>query len=285
MAKELVNISKMDIASNVWELFQNNSLWWNEDDKIDIVGKKMVPRDDFILVRTHPDHRCMWWHDIWFPCYGIIPTSCQTCWKVVCKPRKLPQLFALLDLMLNKDTKPCKCGIERRESVSGLYGGYFYNDSLEEGRERYNSVKKAMLEDEVLAPLLDEVNDQGFPTRLILKRACTEYEIRVHSKQNIEHRRSDEWEITPEQLELEERLNASYAVAESKNRGQTTDLKAHIIATWIEFAASNGDDTYLQYTGGQPFYPKYITYHEDSYQGPVKAFRLPNESDTTDKCD
>ena len=68
-----------------------------------------------------------------------VPSKCMGCWKVVVRLKTLKQLFSLLQLQMRMG-RPSKCGIEVRESVNGLYGGYFYNHSLEEGLECYSAV-------------------------------------------------------------------------------------------------------------------------------------------------
>lgn len=97
--------------------------------------------------------------------HGFIPTYCLDCWKVVVKPRTLQELYILRDIqrsMAELDPECyCKCGIEQRGYVPGIYGGYFYNRSRQQGEERYEQLKKTM----------------SFP--IILKRYCTEFEIKL----------------------------------------------------------------------------------------------------------
>ena len=154
-----------------------------EDGKVKVRNISMPLGSPWVHVKHHIDLDCGLWNQVIFK--GVVPRlpsgqqfvprGCQGCWKVVVKPRTLQQLFNLLNVqkMLGR---PSKCGIEHRESVHGLYGGYFYNTSREGGLECYEAVKAAMLENEFLAPLVDEVDGLGKTTRVILKRACTEME-------------------------------------------------------------------------------------------------------------
>jgi hypothetical protein len=182
----------------------------------------------------------------------FVPRWCQGCWKVVVKPRTLQQLFNLLELQKKLD-RPSKCGIELRATVHGLYGGYFYTKSLQEGIDCYEAVKAGMLDNEWLAPLVDEVDKLGKTTRVILKRACTEFEHLIGN--------SAAWKITPEQMFIED-LIRDHVASEQSRPTQPEHLVWNIKRRWIEFAYQWGDPTYALYTGGKPIYPHYVTYHQ-----------------------
>ena len=182
----------------------------------------------------------------------FVPRGCHECWKVCVKPRTLQQLFNLHEVQ-KKLHRPAKCGIELRPSVPALYGGYFYNASLDEGLECYDIVKNEILKNDYLAPLVDEVDVHGKTTRIILKRACTEFEHMFGD--------STKWKITPEQEFIED-LIADYVVSENFKIPQPDHLKWNVKRRWIEWAWQNGDPTYALYTDGKPLYPSYVTYHQ-----------------------
>ena len=231
----------------------------------DVDGKLFVrhpaiARDTpWIHVRHEPGFECGLWHQIIFnmisaqlpPGERFVPRHCQNCWKVVVKPRTIEQLFNLLELekALNR---PSKCGIELRDSVPGLYGGYFYNHGKEAGLECYQTVYDAISIHPVLSPLLDEIGDDGKTTRIILKRACTEFEHACGP--------SDKWEVTDKQNKIED-LVERWVSLDDKDIPQPENLIWNIKRRWIEWAWRNGDPTYAKYTGGQPLYPPYVTYH------------------------
>lgn len=177
---------------------------------------------------------CYLWHSIIFDVCGFIPTGCLKCFKVVVRPKTLKQLFALLDLELELK-HPSKCGIEIRPTVRGLYGGYFYNRSLEDGLECFKKVKKALSEDEVLQPLSETV---------ILKRGCTEFEMACG--------RSDEWGITEDDYQTE--LKLSELIVRKVPLAQPEYVLNHIHANWIKWAWAAGDDTVDEFSGGIPLY-------------------------------
>lgn len=231
------------------------------------VDGKIIPKlvqvakdTPWIHVRHMPGFDCGLWHQVIFnaivtqlpEAQRFVPRHCQSCWKVVVKPRSLQQLFKLLELQ-TKLNRPSKSGIELRESVPGLYGGYFYNKSLPAGIECYEAVKVGMLEDEFLAPLVDEVDEDGRTLRVILKRACTEYEHLVGD--------ADKWTVTPEQNRIED-LIEQYVVGNDLEMKQPEHLLWNIKRRWIEWAWKNGDPTYGIYTAGKPLYPNYVTFHQ-----------------------
>ena len=231
-----------------------------EDGKFKVKSVALSADTPWVYVKHVEGIDCALWHQITFnavsrllpPGQAFVPRHCQSCWKVVVKPRTLQQLFSLYDVQKRSEL-PCKCGIETRDSVNGLYGGYFYNKSLEEGLGCYENIKNRMAENEFLAPLLDEVDENGLTKRIILKRGCTEFEHLISD--------SSTWTITPEQ-EFIENLIEQYVVNDNFKLAQPEHIVWHILRTWIEWAWKNGDDTYAKYTGGKPLYPAYVTYHQ-----------------------
>ena len=190
---------------------------------------------------------CQTWHRVIFDFIAsqletpFVPSKCQNCWKVVVRPGTLEQLFALERLQKQLDV-PCKCGIEIRNTVHGLYGGYFYNYSFPEGLERYKQVREEVNQEPLLGPDIP----------VFLKRACTEFEHLCGD--------SKFWGITPKQRELEAMVDR-YVVSDDMQRRQPDHLVRHVHRKWIEYAFANGDATYKIYTDGKPLYPAYRTYH------------------------
>jgi hypothetical protein len=192
---------------------------------------------------------CYFWKTITFheivekflpPHARFVPIGCQDCYKVVVKPKTLKQLFAL-ELLQKKMDHPSKCGIELRPEVFGNYGGYFYNRGIANGLICYQRVRHQVSNDPDLGP---DVN-------VILKRACTEMEFACGP--------SDKWEITQAQIDFEMRLS-QFFVNDVPVLTQTHDLKDSIRQRWIEHAYSVGDETCLEFNGGKPLYPDYVTY-------------------------
>lgn len=192
---------------------------------------------------------CHTWHHIIFEFFGkkrllgrpFVPSKCQECFKVVVRPQTLKQLF-LLEKLQERLDRPCKCGVEVRDTVHGLYGGYFYCHGLEEGVARYREVRAA----------INAAEGLGWEVPVILKRACTEFELECGP--------SDKWTVTPEQLKIEAMVD-QFIVKDDVARVQPAHVVRHIHRKWIEFAWKHGDGTYAEFTNGRPLYPPPVTYH------------------------
>ena len=193
---------------------------------------------------------CYTWHTIIFNTLGFIPFGCLKCFKVVVRPKTLKQLFALLDLQLEMG-HPSKCGIEVRETVRGLYGGYFYNRSLDEAIECFKKVKARMAEDPILRDLLDAKDENGISKKVILKRGCTEFEMKFG--------RSDQWRTTEENMKLESLVD-QYITKKGPMK-QTDIMILNLHGRWIRFAWEHDDPTVDEFTGGIPLHPPVVTYH------------------------
>jgi len=172
----------------------------------------------------------------------FVPSGCQNCYKVVVRPQNLIQLFALDDLQTNFG-HPCKAGIELRPSVEGLYGGYFYNQGLEDGKACYVRVRAA----------IDANPHLGPEVPVILKRGCTEMEHETGP--------SDKWEVSEEQVIIEN-LVREWVVLAPDLDAQPEPIVWRTKRKWIEFARQNGDKTYKKFTGGKLIVPGYVTYHD-----------------------
>ena len=174
----------------------------------------------------------------------FVPIHCLGCWKVVVRPKTLKQLFALENLQKELNL-PSKCGIEVRNYVPALYGGYFYNRSLEEGRACYKKVREAVTENENL----------GEDIQVYLKRACTEMERKFGE--------TDKWEEATEEQKEIEKIIFSLIAYDPIGQKQPSHFMAHLHKSWIEWAFTHGDETYKEYTNGLPIEPAAVTYHEE----------------------
>lgn len=194
-----------------------------------------------------PHKHCSLDHMVLFNIYGIIPPRCQHCWKVVVAPNTVKQLFDLEQLELRKDV-PSKCGIELRDYTPRHYGGYFYNHSLEEGREKYELVREAM----------DKEIEGGKDIDVILKRGCTEFEL-VKGP-------SPFWCTTKEEERLIDIID-SYVEMPQGNKPQSELIKQNVRIKWLYWAFANGDKTYKMFNGGQNLYTPPVLYHEGDLEG------------------
>lgn len=188
-----------------------------------------------------------------------VPSGCQSCWKVVARPKTLKQLIATVDLQKRLGWH-AKCGIEHRAHVFGLYGAYWYSRSLQQGLECYKLVRQAYDNDPLLGPDVD----------VILKRGCTEMEMTAGP--------STQYEVSPEQREVESLIYENFNT-DIVNRRQPPHAVDYVHARWIEYAYQWGDPTVFEFLedGKAPF-PELVTYHQLADKPPEEIKQFFNNS-------
>ena len=200
------------------------------------------------FIRHHPDTKCWLWNNIMFAIFkqemGNPASGCQTCYKVCVRPRSLNELFIVesFQVKMQEDEEvACKCGMELREHVHGLWGAYFYTRSLEEGKKRYKQVRR----------LVDIHLSNDVP--VYLKRGCTDMEDYYGD--------SDKQQITETSLHWENLISDAFDhtfIKKVQTEGEIHDLHQR----WVEYAYAYGDPTYKLFTNGKRLFPKYVTYHD-----------------------
>ena len=159
-----------------------------------------------------------------------VHSFCMECYKVVVVPETLADVHKMADWQQDECTKngwACKVGAERRNYVQRKWGAYFYCRGVEEGKERYKAVRA----------WVDE--NLGKDTKVILKRACTEFEQHMGN--------SDEWGKIPRQDEVEAEAWKVIDYTPSDEL-QSEVIQHHVYDVWDKWDEDN-----------QP--P--ITYHEE----------------------
>ena len=239
-----LKLSDMDVLSKLQKFLKRGGYHINTSGKIVPHVPALSWDVPWVYVKMRPMMRCDIGHHILWEYFKIISSTCRQCYKVVVRPRNLKELFDLYELEKELDV-PSKCGIELRRTVMGLYGGYFYNDGLQEGKERYKQVREA-------------VNDKLSPeTSVILKRYCTEFEIDKNGKGP-----SDKLPDLTEKEKYIEQMITSIIPDHMHNTEIPEFMVAHVMRKWIHFAYQNGDETYKEFTGGNPLFPSTVTYHD-----------------------
>lgn len=211
-----------------------------------VVTEKLIDDMPWIHQRLADDRECTRHAMIYSKLFGFIPQTCHHCFKIVVRPENLRDLFKLREIQKKLD-RPSKCGIEEREHVHALYGGYWYcpvSEGLKGARELYHTVRA-----EVDASL-------GKETSVILKRGCTEMEAL--------HGPSDRWTYTAANAQQEMHLDGLYEIKRRENV-QPAYMESRTIRHWIEWAFKHGDETYLEYTDG-PLIPPVVTYHDSDHR-------------------
>jgi len=180
-------------------------------------------------------------HNVIFNNFGIIPQRCMDCWKICCTIPDFNHLMRMKQMQQNWFVTSSKCGIELRDYTPKHYGAYFYTGSLDEGRDVF-PVLKEKIEDEV-----------GPDVHIILKRACTEFEIARGP--------SPAWYLSPAQKDIIE-LIEHYVDHRGTNIRQDDIIKIHVMAKWMLWAHANGDMSYVPYNGGMKLFADYVQYQE-----------------------
>jgi len=239
-----------NIIDAIKPLLQNGVLdVRHSDGKIIPLDLKHTWQTPWLHHRSSYRHNCFIWKDIIFENVvkqvlpqnlWFVPSSCMDCYKVVVRPKNLRQLFQLAEVQYALD-HASKCGVETRKTVFGMYGGYFYNRGLDEGKECYEKVRKAV------------DGHIGKDIKVLLKRSCTEMEHGIGP--------SDKWQITPAQEQFECLIESKFAM-DIPVLAQQPHLKEHVKMLWIEEAYKLGDETVWEYIDG-PLYPEYVTYHDE----------------------
>ena len=239
-------LEKYDICS-ILEPLLNAGYYVGDDDRI-TKKSTLTHRTPWSHIHQAVNKDCGLWHGVLFNYFKFIPKGCHECWKVVVRPRTLTELFKLEELEKGL-CHASKCGIEVRHYTPAHYGGYFYNNSLDEGRACYEMVRKAV----------DEHISKDIA--IILKRGCTEMELFGGP--------SPYWAIKPEDADYEDFISERLDVRGSFGIRQPDYMKIAVHKRWIQWAYNNNDKTYLEYTGGRPLYAPAVQY-QDGDIGEIK---------------
>jgi len=234
-------------SNDMWTLFspllQKGYNWDPKDGVLKVSGGTTFTAQ---TPWVHQDHisckQCNLDHSVTFNTWNIIHPRCMECWKVVVTPTTFVELLQLEELEKGM-TRPSKCGIELRDYTPKFYGGYFYNGSLDEGRECFEVVRDAVRK---------QINKKVADT-VILKRACTEYEM-VKGPSPFWHNTKDEERMI--------KLIDTFVEAPKGNTGQNNIVKNHVRLKWALWAHMNNDMTYQDFNGGKSLFPGYVKYHE-----------------------
>ena len=182
------------------------------------------------------DRQCSRWTHIYFSKFGILPSKCLDCWKIVARPKNLRQLFELNELHSRMEL-PGKVGVDLRTvgTYKGIYLGFWYcpMGDLEGARELQKEVRR-----KVRGALSLDVP-------VILKRGCTEYENKFGPSNN--------WVQSAQHRIIEQILDTIIVIKDMENADQPGWIKTHVMRFWIEYAHQNGDKTVRDYVRNYPY--------------------------------
>jgi len=236
-------MQKEDYYSLFTPLYQLGYAWDSDMCYLKPMGQGFMSAETpWIHVKGTPFKNCGLDHHITFDSYNIIPPKCLNCWKTVVTPTTFKQLMELWEIEKGMDF-PSKLGIELRDYTPKHYGGYFYDNSFEEGRLKYEMVRKAV----------DDNMTDGKDVSVILKRGCTEYEMMKGP--------SHLWHNTKEEERMLELIEA-FVRYNRGNARQSYIIQNHVKLKWMLWAHMQGDMTYKEWNDGKSLFPDYVKYHD-----------------------
>lgn len=234
-------ITRFDIVEKMKAEINRGMYKIREDGQFICIGQSMW--DGPWLHQKSDSRWCQFWNHVLFELFNILPIGCRNCWKTVVRPTNLVDLFKLYELQ--KEMKvPSKCGIEDRECVHGLYGGYFYSESLEDGKKVWKQVKRAI-----------KAKEFDVEPVVILKRGCTEIEDYFGASNKWDHLKG------MNEMDAIEKGVTKYFVWEKKQYAAPDYAIENIHKKWIRWAYSHGDPTYSKFTDGQALGISPCLYH------------------------
>lgn len=224
---------KWDILEVLRPIFKKGFRIDPKTHKITNDGKLSMEIDTpWVFAKRHPTHNCFLWHTIMWKLFTILPKHCETCFKVVVRPKTVRDLFKLHYLQKELGL-PSKCGTEiGRHGVPYLYGGYFYCQGIDEGRERNEIVKKAI-----------KAAGIELEVPVDFKRFCTEYEEIIKD--------SSAYLGQTELAEQKEKYIASWFEDYPKSE-QPEIIINHVKHHWLKFAYQHRDLTAMEFNNGEP---------------------------------
>ncbi|MBF0498454.1 MAG: hypothetical protein HQK58_18060 [Deltaproteobacteria bacterium] len=247
MTNDLMNliIGQHTVAENLERTVASGRLVRHESGLLELPVKQSTRPNPWLHHQVALKHLdCQFLNDFLFKsayARSAAPFGCRDCYKVKVIPRTLRGLDALWQIVKRIECL-AKCGTEVDNPYSqNLYAGFFYTLGLAKAREIYHIVRREVDEEQKLGPEVP----------MVIKRGCTRHEILCGP--------SDKYQYQPELPALEEFLKSRFRRRASAETNEQDDRRT-TLWNWIATAYRVGDETYLDFTGGRPLYPKTVTY-------------------------
>jgi len=235
------DLSKWDLIDRMKPLLQKGAYYYDPESCKIKKHEVIAVNIPWIFIRRPKWMNCGVWHQVYFQCLKAIHSQCLECYKVVATPRTVRELFDLYELMQQMDF-PSKCGVDMRPYTKALYGAYFYTKTLEDGERLYTIVREQISEN--ISPDLP----------VILKRACTEFEMLRGDSANYEQ--------TEDEKKWEEIVKANVDIPDWD--GYQPDIVInHIKRLWIAWAYKSNDMTALEFNDGNDLVVPLRTHHKE----------------------
>lgn len=186
-------------------------------------------------------------HKLLFKTHNIISSFCFNCYKIEIHPGTVLELFKLMFLFNNlrlENNNHRKLWLRPRKEIPVNYSGTIYFQSLDEA--------KKVLED--LKSFLDKEISSNIPIKV--KRGCSEFNNILPNYHDINESYDSlvsdkkKWHEIENNFDLSNAANNLPALTNNENPSIGDFNKNHfrIMYTWLTFARSIGDDSYMKVT-------------------------------------
>ncbi len=234
-----MRVGERSIAENLQRAIASGAVIEDDDGSLRLSEVNRAPAKVWMSVPNGPALGCEFLkHFLFRHAYdkSVAPNRCRPCYKVKVTLRSLRELVAGWELAKGIQCRS-KWGLDFYNPYSqSIYAGLFYVAGLEGARATYQLVREAFDKDPKLGPEVP----------MTIKRGCSEYEALLAP--------SGRYVFPPELAEAEELLALRFR---PRARTEKNNL---LLAHWIAFAHQIGDNTYLDFTGGNPLYAKTVDY-------------------------
>jgi len=178
--------------------------------------------------------------------FNAISEYCFDCLKISIKPRNVIELIKLLIVfdkleLPNDNTR--KCLVECRDNIPGTYTGLVYCIGIEEAQSMCRTIEKVVME---------EISN-NIP--VFIKRGCSEHDVAfpgfakvIPGQKAMEY--NDIWSEYEEIVDKEYVDDSQDGMLDSHNEPTYTIQDAKAVYLWLMYAATIGDLSYLDITGG-----------------------------------
>lgn len=181
-----------------------------------------------------------------FDTLNVIPEFCFGCYKVSIEPSNVVELFKLMlvfdDLKLPNDNTR-KCFVEVRPKISGTYKGLIYCQNLEDARQT----------EQLVRPIVNQRISSDLA--VLIKRGCSEYPPSYPEYSQFDDNGiptmayKEEWRDQEDYAD-KNLIEHKYPPAfHSHNHSGFTLRDALVMRTWLGYAETVGDASYLTISG------------------------------------
>lgn len=184
-------------------------------------------------------------HMALFKRLNIITNYCFSCYKVIIEPRTVIELFKLMMIFeglqhANDNTR--KCLVEGRPQIPGTYKGIIYCRSIEKG-EKIAKMNQALLSENISSRI-----------PVAMKRGCSEYVLSYPEYARIgkgaaamEYKK--EWQEYEDLADKHAVINRRHHASDTHNRPAYTLEDYQVMVTWLKYAATIRDESYINISG------------------------------------